>query len=171
MEGTEPLKDVSLRDISKTFRQFTVLGWGALYIRSREFLVLAGPSGCAKFTFLRMVTGEAMTMANRIVGMVRGKVLQIGAPLDFYGHPVNKFVAGFIGLPLMNFIPEIVSGGMPMKAGRLPFQPGMSMGATRAHGVSRVYKFCAGRASSYNGQERTYSSLRQGLRPAALISS
>jgi multiple sugar transport system ATP-binding protein len=47
---------------------------------------------------------EAMTMADRIVVFNVGKVQQIGTPLYLYNHPVNKFVAGFIGSPPMNFI-------------------------------------------------------------------
>jgi multiple sugar transport system ATP-binding protein len=47
---------------------------------------------------------EAMTMADRIVVMRDGVVEQVGAPLDLYDHPVNMFVAGFIGSPSMNFI-------------------------------------------------------------------
>ncbi|MDR1029259.1 MAG: sn-glycerol-3-phosphate ABC transporter ATP-binding protein UgpC [Treponema sp.] len=47
---------------------------------------------------------EAMTMANKIVVMKDGKVQQIGSPLYLYNHPVNKFVAGFIGSPPMNFL-------------------------------------------------------------------
>jgi multiple sugar transport system ATP-binding protein len=47
---------------------------------------------------------EALTMADRIVVMQGGHVEQIGAPLDLYDHPVNLFVAGFIGSPSMNFI-------------------------------------------------------------------
>jgi multiple sugar transport system ATP-binding protein len=47
---------------------------------------------------------EAMTMANKIVVMKDGKVQQIGSPLYLYGHPENKFVAGFIGSPPMNFL-------------------------------------------------------------------
>ncbi len=46
---------------------------------------------------------EAMTMADKIVVMNHGKVQQIAAPLDLYNHPVNRFVAGFIGTPAMNF--------------------------------------------------------------------
>lgn len=46
---------------------------------------------------------EAMTMADRIVIMKAGVVQQIGAPMDLYEHPCNKFVAGFIGSPQMNF--------------------------------------------------------------------
>ena len=47
---------------------------------------------------------EAMTMADRIVVMNQGKIQQIGAPLELYDHPANKFVAGFIGSPSMSFI-------------------------------------------------------------------
>lgn len=46
---------------------------------------------------------EAMTMADRIVIMKDGVVQQIGAPMELYEHPCNKFVAGFIGSPQMNF--------------------------------------------------------------------
>jgi len=47
---------------------------------------------------------EAMTMADRVVVMNHGLVEQLGSPLDIYDHPVNVFVAGFIGSPAMNFI-------------------------------------------------------------------
>ncbi len=48
---------------------------------------------------------EAMTMADKIVVLRAGKVEQVGAPLELYNHPVNTFVAGFIGSPRMNFLP------------------------------------------------------------------
>ncbi|PBB31362.1 MULTISPECIES: sn-glycerol-3-phosphate ABC transporter ATP-binding protein UgpC [unclassified Mesorhizobium] len=47
---------------------------------------------------------EAMTLADRIVVLKAGNVEQIGAPLDLYDDPANRFVAGFIGSPKMNFI-------------------------------------------------------------------
>ncbi len=47
---------------------------------------------------------EAMTMGTKIVVMKDGEMLQVGTPLDIYHYPVNKFVAGFIGSPAMNFI-------------------------------------------------------------------
>ena len=47
---------------------------------------------------------EAMTMGDKIVIMKDGIVQQIGAPLYVYHHPLNKFVAGFIGSPPMNFL-------------------------------------------------------------------
>jgi len=47
---------------------------------------------------------EAMTMANKIVVMKDGWIQQIGSPLFLYNYPRNKFVAGFIGSPPMNFL-------------------------------------------------------------------
>ena len=47
---------------------------------------------------------EAMTLGTKIVVMKDGFVQQIGAPLYLYNNPINKFVAGFIGTPPMNFI-------------------------------------------------------------------
>ena len=46
---------------------------------------------------------EAMTLANRIVIMNNGAIMQIGAPMEVYRQPANVFVAGFIGSPTMNF--------------------------------------------------------------------
>ena len=47
---------------------------------------------------------EAMTLADRIVVMDGGVVQQVGTPLELFEHPRNRFVAGFIGSPAMNFI-------------------------------------------------------------------
>ncbi|MGB3537032.1 MAG: sn-glycerol-3-phosphate ABC transporter ATP-binding protein UgpC [Mesorhizobium sp.] len=47
---------------------------------------------------------EAMTMADRIVVLNQGHVEQVGRPLDLYNNPRNRFVAGFIGSPAMNFL-------------------------------------------------------------------
>jgi multiple sugar transport system ATP-binding protein len=47
---------------------------------------------------------EAMTLADRIVVLEAGHVRQFGAPMELYHHPANKFVAGFIGSPKMNFL-------------------------------------------------------------------
>ncbi|HTI18098.1 MAG TPA: sn-glycerol-3-phosphate ABC transporter ATP-binding protein UgpC [Trinickia sp.] len=52
---------------------------------------------------------EAMTMADRIVVLNHGAVEQIGSPLELYRNPRNRFVAGFIGSPKMNFIDVQVS--------------------------------------------------------------
>ena len=60
---------------------------------------------------------EAMTMADRIVVMKDGYVQQVGTPHDLYFHPVNVFVAGFIGEPPMNFVRGTVQGGALMFGG------------------------------------------------------
>ena len=48
---------------------------------------------------------EAMTMGSRIAVMKDGKIQQVGTPLDIYQHPINLFVANFIGTPPMNLFP------------------------------------------------------------------
>src|SRR2546430_1427878 len=47
---------------------------------------------------------EAMTLGDRVVVMKDGWIQQVGEPLELYGRPANKFVAGFIGSPPMNFV-------------------------------------------------------------------
>jgi len=51
---------------------------------------------------------EAMTLADKIVVLRKGRVEQVGAPLELYHDPDNKFVAGFIGSPAMNFVDGMV---------------------------------------------------------------
>jgi multiple sugar transport system ATP-binding protein len=54
---------------------------------------------------------EAMTLADRVVVMSRGKILQIGTPREIYDEPANLFVAGFIGSPAMNLVPGRLEDG------------------------------------------------------------
>ena len=54
---------------------------------------------------------EAMTLGGRVVVMKDGWVQQVGEPLEIYARPPNKFVAGFIGSPSMNFIPVTMTDG------------------------------------------------------------
>ncbi|TMV02144.1 ABC transporter ATP-binding protein [Ruegeria sediminis] len=53
---------------------------------------------------------EAMTMADKIVVLQAGVIEQVGSPLELYHEPRNKFVAGFIGSPKMNFIEGAEAG-------------------------------------------------------------
>jgi len=71
---------------------------------------------------------EAMTMGDRIVVMKDGVIQQVGEPLEIYHHPVNMFVAGFIGSPAMNFLPATIEREgddwyVKTKAFRLPIPP------------------------------------------------
>lgn len=67
---------------------------------------------------------EAMTMGDRIVVMKDGFIHQIDTPLNLYNHPVNKFVAGFIGSPAMNFLNGtlVEDGGLIFQEGKISFQ-------------------------------------------------
>ena len=53
---------------------------------------------------------EAMTLADKIVVLRAGRVEQVGKPLDLYHDPDNRFVAGFIGSPAMNFVAGVAEG-------------------------------------------------------------
>jgi multiple sugar transport system ATP-binding protein len=64
---------------------------------------------------------EAMTMADEIVVMHDGVVEQMGPPLDLYDRPANRFVAGFIGSPAMNFVEGRVENGRFVGAGGIGF--------------------------------------------------
>ncbi|HWK88892.1 MAG TPA: sn-glycerol-3-phosphate ABC transporter ATP-binding protein UgpC [Longimicrobium sp.] len=54
---------------------------------------------------------EAMTLGDRIVVLNHGRIQQIDTPLRLYDHPANRFVAGFIGSPAMNFFPGSLANG------------------------------------------------------------
>lgn len=56
------------------------------------------------FIYVTHDQAEAMTMANRIMVMKDGRIQQVGDPLSIYNNPRNMFVAGFFGVPSMNFI-------------------------------------------------------------------
>ncbi|HEX9310368.1 MAG TPA: TOBE domain-containing protein, partial [Gemmatimonadaceae bacterium] len=58
---------------------------------------------------------EAMTLGDRIVVMNKGHVMQIDTPINLYERPKNRFVAGFIGNPAMNFADGTIEGGGPSR--------------------------------------------------------
>ncbi len=60
---------------------------------------------------------EAMTLGDRIVVLAEGRIQQVGRPIELYNAPVNRFVAGFIGTPPMNFL----EGSIRMDDGRMAF--------------------------------------------------
>ena len=60
---------------------------------------------------------EAMTLGDRVALLRRGEIQQVGTPRELYEHPLNTFVAGFIGSPPMNFVPGSLDGDQL----RLPF--------------------------------------------------
>lgn len=67
------------------------------------------------FVYVTHDQAEAMTMADRIVVMNGGRIEQLGGPLDIYRRPATRFVAGFFGMPTMNFLEGAIAanGGAP----------------------------------------------------------
>jgi multiple sugar transport system ATP-binding protein len=73
----------------------------------------------ATFVYVTHDQAEAMTMADRIVVMSKGRIEQVGTPLDIYNRPASRFVAGFFGTPTMNFVEgtvEVNGGGRRFRA-------------------------------------------------------
>ncbi len=88
---------------------------------------------------------EAMTLADKIVVLRKGVIEQVGAPMDLYGDPDNRFVAGFIGSPAMNFLAaKVVPDGVEVP------------------GLKATLKVSVG--SAHQGHEVTL-----GLRPEHLV--
>lgn len=54
---------------------------------------------------------EAMTLADKIVVLKDGEVMQVGSPMELFNFPANEFVAGFLGSPKMNFFEGVLTGG------------------------------------------------------------
>ncbi len=87
---------------------------------------------------------EAMTMGDRIVVMKDGVIQQVDAPSELYDHPVNTFVAGFIGTPPMNFFPASVvevAGGLEIDCGSFRLRAPSSWGEALAGHVGRPVTF------------------------------
>ena len=92
---------------------------------------------------------EAMTLGDRVVIMRDGRIQQIGTPLQVYGKPANKFVAGFIGAPAMNFIDVTVRS---------------EGGATSVEAPGFKLTVNAGALGAYNGRQ-----VIMGMRPEHLL--
>jgi len=74
---------------------------------------------------------EAMALGDRIAVMNRGRIQQVGRPMEVYDHPANRFVAGFIGVPPMNFLEgRLVNGDgattFDFGVGRAVLPPGLA---------------------------------------------
>ncbi|NDL63824.1 maltose/maltodextrin ABC transporter ATP-binding protein MalK [Acerihabitans arboris] len=92
---------------------------------------------------------EAMTLADKIVVLDGGRIAQFGKPLELYHYPANRFVAGFIGSPKMNFLPVKVTAiaidqvqvglpngrkvWLPVESSRVEVGANMSLGIRPEH--------------------------------------
>ncbi|MFN0115778.1 MAG: ABC transporter ATP-binding protein, partial [Paracoccaceae bacterium] len=63
---------------------------------------------------------EAMTLADRIVVLRDGRIEQVGTPMELYNDPANRFVAGFLGSPAMNFLPGTLAASPAAEIGIRP---------------------------------------------------
>ena len=104
----------------------------ALRVSTRNELIKLHQRLRATIVYVTHDQVEAMTMGTRICIMNRGRVAQIGAPLDVYRAPADTFVAGFLGNPPMNLLPATmkVEAGHPqvVLAGRRLQVPGAALG-------------------------------------------
>jgi len=118
----------------------------------REILLLHKRLG-ATMMYVTHDQTEALTLADRIVCMSMGHVQQIGTPLELYDNPANLFVAGFIGLPPMNFFDaDVVEGKLVCEQ--------FSMELTAEEKA---------RLSSYNGKKITLGVRPEDVKPGGSI--
>jgi len=79
---------------------------------------------------------EAMTLAHRIAVLRDGRLQQLGTPMELYRNPANRFVAGFLGSPPMNFlVGTIEDGAFCSGLGRLPITTAQQQAAAGAGGI------------------------------------
>jgi multiple sugar transport system ATP-binding protein len=97
---------------------------------------------------------EAMTLGDRICVMYEGVIQQVAPPLEVYDRPVNKFVAGFMGTPPMNFF-----------AGRVEFKDSKARFITEVDSILLPRRM-GGLLEAYNGQE-----MALGIRPEDISTS
>lgn len=95
---------------------------------------------------------EAMTLADKIVVLKDGEVMQVGSPMELFNYPANEFVAGFLGSPKMNFFDGILKAGSGGSTGEFEGE-GLHASGVRLVGTDKA-----------NG-----SAARLGIRPQHLI--
>jgi multiple sugar transport system ATP-binding protein len=76
---------------------------------------------------------EAMTLGDRIAVFNAGRIEQVGAPMTLYREPANRFVAGFLGAPQMNFLPVRVISADCELAGATPIAGAQCVGVRPEH--------------------------------------
>jgi multiple sugar transport system ATP-binding protein len=109
---------------------------------------------------------EAMTMGDRIAVMRDGLLQQVGDPRELYEHPVNMFVAGFIGSPAMNIVPAplVGAGGEGLVAGFRPEH--VRMNGAASDGLRFDAKV---EVIEYLGNEKLVHAVRNGSSLTALL--
>ncbi|MBU1176355.1 MAG: ABC transporter ATP-binding protein [Alphaproteobacteria bacterium] len=111
---------------------------------------------------------EAMTLADRIVVLRLGRIEQVAAPLDLFDRPVNRFVAGFIGAPSMNFLS--VADAAPLLGGGTP--DGVAIVGVRPQHLVRAEKgleLCATLVEALGTETVIHGTLASGARLLATV--
>ena len=103
---------------------------------------------------------EAMTMGDRIAVLNGGIIQQLGTPQELYDHPANLFVAGFIGSPSMNFIPDA----------KIVAEENTTFVVLEGIGLVAVPQIYAERARAAAGRNLTFGIRPVHLEDAALVS-
>lgn len=101
----------------------------ALRTQTRQELANLHQRLGATFVYVTHDQVEAMTMATKIVVLNKGRIEQVGTPLDVYDRPASTFVATFIGSPAMNLIPTTITS---------------SAGTVRLHGTDHAAQLWPG---------------------------
>ncbi len=79
---------------------------------------------------------EAMTLADKIVVLKDGEVMQVGSPMELFNYPANEFVAGFLGSPKMNFFEGVLKAGAGGNSGEFEGQ-GLHASGVRLVGTNQ----------------------------------
>lgn len=95
---------------------------------------------------------EAMTLADKIVVLKDGEVMQVGSPMELFNYPANEFVAGFLGSPKMNFFSGVLTSGAGSNEGQFEGD-GLSVNGVRLVSTEKA-----------NGAE-----IKLGIRPQHLV--
>jgi multiple sugar transport system ATP-binding protein len=151
--GLEPLLDRYPRELSGGQRQRVAMGRAiirdpkaflfdeplsnldaALRVHMRAEIRKLHDRLGATFVYVTHDQIEAMTMADHVVVMRDGVVEQQGDPLELYDRPANRFVAGFIGSPAMNFVDGAVTEDGTSVALALPERPALGFEGRRQPG-------------------------------------
>lgn len=104
---------------------------------------------------------EALTIADRVVVMNEGRVMQVGTPQELVDAPAHTFVAGFIGSPGMNLVPcEIVDGAAHFAGGRVALPASLASAGSSASGsvemgIRPEHVVLASAAPGVGGSEQT----------------
>lgn len=110
---------------------------------------------------------EALALADQIVVLAAGKVRQVGSPTDIYNTPADRFVAGFVGVPSMNFLPcTLDASGTSCIIGRSDSSTGLSTIPLPAHWAEPLHAHFT-RQGGKNGNTAGNRCVL-GIRPSSL---